>query len=252
MNSFISRLPKPLQSILRPLLMGNTPRKQQEQIDLYRAAVLLKGHAWHHAVRHSRGAADNSIQLLSQDDVDGFYREVDSLTAKEIAASVHKSLETQIIAMLRDVDTYSSTIEKAIAGAGSSSLANRGGDVGSTAKSTMFDAVGFKLEVRDSTIPGAGLGVFLKGQACPGTVISFHPGTVHLAEYASRPEYMKDLLPDDEFMMIVRNDGHIIDARGAHLAPFNPFALGHKINHVPAGKESFSHFQILFIVLSAG
>lgn len=236
--NFLSRLVQsgPLKSILKPLLTGISPKKQQEQIDLYRAAVLLKGHHWHEVAHQQEASGHHVSKSLSQDDVDRFYREVDSWTTKEIKANVHKSIEKQIISMLRHVDTYSSTIEKAIAGAGSSSLASRGGDVGSTAKSAMFNAVGFELDLRTSTIADAGEGVFVRGSITPGTVVTFHPGHVHLAEFASQQSYMKDLLPDDNFMMIVRNDGHIIDARGTNQAPFNPFAFGHKINHVPAGK----------------
>lgn len=34
-----------------------------------------------------------------------------------------------------------------------------------------------------------------------------------------------------------RFDGHIIDSRGANAAPKNPFAIGHRINHIPRGAQ---------------
>ena len=227
--NFISRLAEfgPMKRILKPLLgAGITPKLQQEQVDFYRAAVLLKGHAWHKS-RDATVATTTAVP--TQEDVDRFYREVDAMSSKDIKASVSKALEAQVTEMLRHVDTYSSSIEKAIAGAGSSSLASRGGDVGTTAKATLLHARGYDVEVRTSSVAGAGDGIFLRGRACPGTVVCFHPGLVHLAEYVSNADYLKTLLPDDDFMMIVRNDGHIVDARGATKVPFNPYALGHKV-----------------------
>jgi hypothetical protein len=38
----------------------------------------------------------------------------------------------------------------------------------------------------------------------PGTVIALIPGVVHLSEYTSQKDYIKKLLPDDDFNLLMR------------------------------------------------
>ena len=53
-----------------------------------------------------------------------------------------------------------------------------------------------------TTIPQ---GVFVEaGEICPGTVVAFFPGMVHLHEFARREEYVDGLLPDDHFHLMAR------------------------------------------------
>lgn len=47
-------------------------------------------------------------------------------------------------------------------------------------------------------------GVFIKGEVVPGTVIALFPGIIHLAEFARGKDYMKSLMPDDNFNLLMR------------------------------------------------
>ena len=47
-------------------------------------------------------------------------------------------------------------------------------------------------------------GVFIKGEVAPGTVIALFPGTIHLAEFANGKDYLKSLMPDDNFNLMMR------------------------------------------------
>ena len=102
-------------------------------------------------------------------------------------------------------------------------------------KKKLSDMIGFELEVRPSTVANAGDGVFVKeGSLLPGQVIALFPGHVHLAEYTKKNEHIQSLLPDDNFMLMIRKDNIIIDSR--HLVhDINPYAVAHKVNHPPSG-----------------
>lgn len=69
--------------------------------------------------------------------------------------------------------------------------------------------IGFDLEVKESNIPNAGYGVFIRTSIpntsiLPGTVIAFYPGKVYLNEYVSTQKDIDKLLPDDHFMLMRR------------------------------------------------
>ncbi|KAF0694349.1 Aste57867_14760 [Aphanomyces stellatus] len=91
--------------------------------------------------------------------------------------------------------------------------------------------LGYSLSVRDSTIPGAGRGLFLDGHAPAGTAIAFYPGTVYLSEHY-RKKYLH-VVSNNPFAR-ARFDGAIIDASEAAIPHVNPFALAQMINHPPA------------------
>ena len=46
--------------------------------------------------------------------------------------------------------------------------------------------------------------MFIKGEVVPGTVIALFPGIIHLAEFARGKDYMKSLMPDDNFNLLMR------------------------------------------------
>lgn len=60
-------------------------------------------------------------------------------------------------------------------------------------------------------------GVFVEGAVVPGTVIALIPGVVHLSEYANQKDYIKNLLPDDDFNLLMRLVVHEIDSRKSLL-----------------------------------
>jgi hypothetical protein len=102
-------------------------------------------------------------------------------------------------------------------------------------KKKLSDLIGFELEVKPSTVVNSGDGVFVKeGSILPGQIIALFPGHVHLAEYTKKKEHIESLLPDDNFMLMVRKDGIIVDSRQL-IHNKNPYAVAHKVNHPPAG-----------------
>lgn len=59
--------------------------------------------------------------------------------------------------------------------------------------------------MQDSTIPGAGKGLFVHGSdVVPGTVLGFFGGLLHLREHLFSAEYQAKLFPDPDFMLIIR------------------------------------------------
>lgn len=53
-------------------------------------------------------------------------------------------------------------------------------------------------------------GVFIKGEVAPGTVIALFPGTIHLAEFAKGKDYLKSLMPDDNFNLMMRYNHNML------------------------------------------
>ncbi|ETW10374.1 hypothetical protein, variant [Aphanomyces invadans] len=104
----------------------------------------------------------------------------------------------------------------------------------SKTKETIDDIVrrelGYSLQVRDSTIPGAGRGLFVEGRATAGTAIALYPGTVYLSEHY-RKKYMH-VVSNNPFAR-ARFDGAIIDATNEAVPHTNPLALAQMVNHPP-------------------
>ena len=90
-----------------------------------------------------------------------------------------------------------------------------------------------RLEVAPSKIPNAGQGLFVKAsqRIVPGTIVALYPGLVHAASLGRSDMYLKGLLPDDDYLLLRRLDGTLIDARKISDCPSNPYGLGHMINH---------------------
>lgn len=93
--------------------------------------------------------------------------------------------------------------------------------------------VNHRLVVKESLVPNAGNGVFLKSskRILPGTVLGFYPGIVHPKALMKNMDYLRFLLPDPDMLLALRVDGFAIDARAADLVPQNRLAVGHLVNH---------------------
>ena len=115
----------------------------------------------------------------------------------------------------------------------------------------------WQLEVSESGVNGAGAGVHLRGHCAAGTVLCSYPGTVFRPE--DLPLMHQMVLPGNSYV-VARRDGVLLDGRpdGPSLqiremarerdaakrratsaaaqseCVFN-FAIGHRINHPPAG-----------------
>jgi hypothetical protein len=227
------------QRILRPIFGLNNTAIGQEKIDIYRAALLIKCFDWreNNIINYNNNnEIDDSIlhKQPNKDDVEIFYNEVDEICNNEDSmvseTGLHKyvsnNLNKQVTKMFENINTYTIALDKKIA-------RNVRGD---KELPILSNLCGFELEIRQSKIPGAGLGLFVKsGSVFPGTVLAFFPGLVHLSEHVVSPEYIQTLLPDNDLMLMVRMDGHIIDSRSHTETPFNPYGLAHMANHVPVG-----------------
>ena len=71
--------------------------------------------------------------------------------------------------------------------------------------SQLLEKNNFLVEVKKSTIPLAGKGLFIHGSVVhPGTVIALFPGKVHLPQYLTNEYVDSELLPDADFYLMGR------------------------------------------------
>jgi len=91
----------------------------------------------------------------------------------------------------------------------------------------------FELAVETSSIPGAGLGVFLaRGECLPGQLVMLYPGKVYNVEDLNDSERYKEVISSD--YTFTRHDEMILDAAQWSKDPaVAPYALGHVLNHPP-------------------
>ncbi|OQR92475.1 hypothetical protein ACHHYP_03675 [Achlya hypogyna] len=99
-------------------------------------------------------------------------------------------------------------------------------------ESYLQEAIGFSLRVSESSIAGAGDGLFLDGTAVAGTLVALYPGTVYLSEHY-RKKYF-DVVSNNPYAR-ARFDGAIIDARHEAIPHVNHLGLAQKVNHPPKG-----------------
>jgi hypothetical protein len=237
------------------------PKLSQEGLDFYNASVLI---LCHQHLKHTNKTAEGirPEQLQSYyDKVDGMSKSarqefVDAHINKEILkmfTGIHELTQRKgaDIKMIYEVVSSPSAADSPVAipsdkykhRAARRSRAIQEEEVPKAAPvidwtqntDTIESMIGFELRLKASNISGDG--VFLsKGKLLPGAIVGMFPGTLHLLDHLS-PTYLEDrgLLPDENLMLMVRTDGHIIDGRTAGMNNFNPFAQGHMINHPPKG-----------------
>lgn len=133
---------------------------------------------------------------------------------------------------------------------------------------SMFEAVDsgkpyrFTVKAGASTIPNAGLGLFMATTdvVVPGTIVALYPGRVFLKHEVESDDGMKMLGSNDNYMLMLRRDGHLVDPRNLDDVPFNPFAFGHYINHCGSSRKPnvfqvaliFIHCSYLKLIVSVG
>ena len=100
--------------------------------------------------------------------------------------------------------------------------------------------LGHSILAVKSTIPGAGRGVFLDGEAMEGSLVAFIPGEVLPKEYLLNPSAsLNDYLSHDtNYQFSLRSDDILIDSRRSPYTVLdeegsNPWSLGHVVNHPP-------------------
>jgi len=99
--------------------------------------------------------------------------------------------------------------------------------------SKMQANLGYSVQVDQSNIRGAGLGLFLKGTVPPGTIIAFYPGTIYpfskcqiqnQTYCCSVPDGVLDGNPQDPFV------------KEMFLSNVNNLAVANYMNHPPKGR----------------
>ena len=128
----------------KTVVEGATLRAQQEQLDMYRAAVLLKGHHWF----AENASIEGNVRVYKQpeqSDIEKFYSDVDVMLPKAIQALVQRSIDAQIKDMFTKIHVAQSATEKLK-------------DVSQSTEpsSALMESLGFELDCRESNIPNAG------------------------------------------------------------------------------------------------
>jgi hypothetical protein len=102
----------------------------------------------------------------------------------------------------------------------------------------MRDEWGYSVVALQSSIAGAGRGVFVDGYAKAGSILAFQPGEVWSKEHlVNLPvETERQLEKNDQYQMSLRPDDFMIDSRKSPYTVLtgnntNMMALGHVINH---------------------
>lgn len=102
----------------------------------------------------------------------------------------------------------------------------------------MRDEWGYSVVALQSSIAGAGRGVFVDGYAKAGSILAFQPGEVWPKEHlVNLPiEVERQLEKNDHYQMSLRPDDFMIDSRKSPYTVLtgnntNMMALGHVVNH---------------------
>ena len=225
----------------------------QSSIDAYRTSLLLKCHVWH---QNHGNIADVDKRQPSDNDVAGFYSDVQEMSTTEMREFAQQNLNSQVVRLFKSIHEsgYTATtvmddIKQDRVLSKVDQLRESHGDGEGESKeresngktNNLIELVGFSLETKKSECADdAGDGIYLRCEEDsiipPGTVLGIFPGLVHLPEFTNKNDYvMQNLLPDPDFLLMVRSDGAIIDGRTAHECSPNPYALAHLTNHVPKG-----------------
>ncbi|CAJ1932920.1 unnamed protein product [Cylindrotheca closterium] len=95
-------------------------------------------------------------------------------------------------------------------------------------------AYGYGIVALQSSLPGAGRGVYVDGFCPAGSIVAFQPGVVWSKEHlvALPIEEERQLEKNDNYQMSLRPDDFMIDSRQSpYTVLTNPWAVGHIINH---------------------
>jgi hypothetical protein len=205
--------------MLRSLIAGLTQRKPpqllQQELDTYKLAILTTLRLY--------GPDSEQAEALRQDGAQSRKR------TDQHAEALRANLGVQLAGLL-DISAPPQDVSDC------ESWQREAGD-------RLVEAVGFTLEVRPSSAPDGGLGVFVRGEAAPGTTVALWPGLVYPPDSLQRlPGFPNPQLTNDH--LVARYDGTVIDAQpvcfsmhesggGLEHLGWNPLAVAHRVNHPP-------------------
>lgn len=272
LNDAIRRLVLRLRESPLYALFGNDkPAVVRQNLDTFLVATALKCYDWQVAHREDLNARVDAkltkefVKELEEEHVDGRKKYVQNMINRQMIAWFNRFEESNLATTSRSSSRSSSN-------SSSSSNGNKAGEIGrdnfalgdddegpvfleslydsrtkeEVQQATSMSFLDFSLEVKKSSIEGAGQGVYVMNTGprnfiSPGTLLAIFPGLVHLSEYTKSNDYVASLFPDPDFQLTMRPDGHIIDSRDRsdfRMTHTNPLALAHYVNHVPADGES--------------
>lgn len=111
-------------------------------------------------------------------------------------------------------------------------------------------AYGYGVVALQSSLPGAGRGVYIDGFCPAGSIVAFQPGVVWSKEHlvALPIEEERQLEKNDNYQMSLRPDDFMIDSRRSpYTVLTNPWAVGHIVNHpTPANPPNCRSVMINF------
>ena len=163
------------------------------------------------------------------EDVEAFTADVGKLSFELQQLYVQKEITKQVINMFTALEKADEINEQSTLNESAQSISRK-------KEALILKELSYTVRRGDSSIPGAGTGVFInsKEEIPPGTVMLLYPGLVHIRDDLKNPGYLQSLLPDKDFMLMVRLDQSIIDGRTESKVQANPFALAHLVNHCGA------------------
>lgn len=159
----------------------------------------------------------NNVLEPTHADIESFKNEYAGLSRMHIAPRVEQGIRSQLVKMFEAVDAGTDYY--------------------------------FSIATGESSIPGAGQGVFIESNQdiVPGTVVALYPGRVYQKFELLDDNLVQSLMPDDNFMLMLRRDDNLIDPRNLDGVPFNPFAFGHFINHCGAARKP-NVYQVYYYI----
>lgn len=161
------------------------------------------------------------------------YREAATTAAQDETTNVNSKSERQVSWVEADAFGYHETIDPR-----RNHLIRHYQAINICRAAKMRDEWGYAVVALQSSIAGAGRGVFVDGYAKAGSILAFQPGEVWSKEHLiNLPiEVERQLEKNDHYQMSLRPDDFMIDSRSSPYTVLtgnntNMMALGHVVNH---------------------
>jgi hypothetical protein len=185
-------LPDAVQNMLIPL--QNLDKLNQYEIDICKGSVLIKYYQWK--------KEETFRGYPTQEDIAKFYSEIENTEVSTLKKHLNEAITGQIEDMFENIHIV---VKELGNDHPNQNLSPE--EYQNELLAQLIERNRFILEVRKSTIPLAGNGLFARGSVLyPGSVIGIFPGKVHLPQYLTNEYVDAELLPDPNFFLMGRFD----------------------------------------------
>lgn len=208
-------LPDVVQNMLAPV--QNLEKLNQYEIDICKGNVLIKYYQWR--------KEETFRGYPTHEDIAQFYSEIENtgelhpypllsfpavfltppaVLIDDVEVSILKKRLNE--AITEQIEEIFENVHQAVEELGSDTPTNSNPEAyHQDLLSRLVEKNRFVLEIRKSTIPQAGDGLFAKGSVLyPGSVVGIFPGKVHLPQYLTNEYVDAELLPDPHFFLMGR------------------------------------------------